>query len=87
MKAWGDRATTPNRRKGRYYVIVTRGRFVCKAFCSPPPARNGRPAPARHYSIASRPWSPTTGNNGLGLSNKIAASLSELGRPTLISLR
>jgi hypothetical protein len=86
-KAWGGGTTTARRRTGRYYVIVIRGRFVCTAYCSPPPGLNGQPAPAHHYSIASRPWSPTTGNNGIGLSNKLPASMSELGRPTLITLR
>jgi hypothetical protein len=85
LKAWGG-ATTPNRRKGRYYVIVVHGRFVC-GWCPRPAAANGRAAPSPRGSITTRLWSPTTGSNGIGLRTRLPASIARLSRPILISLR
>jgi hypothetical protein len=82
MRAWSGGATTSNRRSGRYYVVVIRGRFVGPGGI-PPVGRHG----PLHYSVASRPWSPTTGNGGISLRNKLPATMSRLGRPALISLR
>lgn len=76
LAAWGGGVTSPNVRKGRYYVIVVRGRFNCAG-----PFRRSL------GSVATRLWSPTTGNNGTGLGYKLPASTSRLGHPTLISLR
>jgi len=76
LTAWGGGVTSPNVRKGRYYVIVVRGRFV---FDGPFRSTSG--------TVATRLWSPTTGNNGTGLGRKLPASMSRLGRPTLIDLR
>jgi hypothetical protein len=73
-----DGATTTNRRQGRFYVIVLHGRFVC-AWCPRPPGA--------HSPIATRIWSATGHGGGFGIRSKLPASLSQLGRPTLISLR
>jgi hypothetical protein len=80
MKAWSGGPTTRNR-PGRYYVVVICGRFTGPG--GQPPVGH---APL-HYSVALRPWSPSTGNNGIGLRNKLPRSMSQLGRPALISLR
>lgn len=72
--------TTSQRRPGRYYLVVLRGRFVC-AWC---PRPEGAKSP--RGSLALRVWSPSTGNNGVGLSSKLPTSMSHLGRPTRISL-
>lgn len=66
-------------RKGPYYVIVIRGRFVW----------DGPFRPSRG-SIAAKLWSPAPANSGIGMSglgNKLPASMSLLGRPSQISLR
>jgi hypothetical protein len=76
-----DGTTTTNRRKGHFYVIVLHGRFVC-AWCPRPPG-----AQSPHGSIVTRIWSPDGHGGGFGMRSKIPASLSRLGRPTLISLR
>jgi hypothetical protein len=73
--------TTPNRRKGRFYVIVVRGRFVC-AWCPRPPG-----AESPQGSIATKLWSPTGHGGGFGLNRKVPGSLSLLGPPIRISLR
>jgi hypothetical protein len=76
LAAFGGGVTSPNLRRGRYYVIVVQGHFVFDgAFRS------------TSGTVASRLWSPTRGNSGLGLGNKLPASMSRLGRPTLIRLR
>ena len=76
LAAWGGGVTSPDVRKGPYYVIVVRGHFVFDgAFRS------------TRGSVATRLWSPTRGNSGTGLGNKLPASMSRLGRPTLIGLR
>ena len=75
LAAWGGGITSPNVRKGRYYVIVVRGHFVF----------NG-PFRTTMGSVATRLWSPSRGNSGTGLGNKLPASISRLGRPTLIEL-
>ena len=76
LAAWGGGISSPNVRQGRYYVIVVHGHFVLHgAFRS------------TKGSVATRLWSPTRGNSGTGLGNKLPASMSRLGRPTLIYLR
>ena len=80
MHAW-DGTTTPNRRKGPFYLIVLRGRFIC-AWCPLP-----RGAHPPYGSFATRLWSPNGGGGGFGVQKKLRASISRLGRPTLISLR
>jgi hypothetical protein len=75
LAAWDGGATTPNGRKGRYYVIVVRGHFVATGFAASPSG-----------SVASRLWSPTSGSSGTAFSNKLPASISRLGHPTLIQL-
>lgn len=76
-----DGTTTTNRKKGRFYVIVLRGRFVCPS-CPRPP---GGQSP--HGSIATRIWSPNGHGGGFGIRRKLPGSLSRLGRPTLIRVR
>jgi hypothetical protein len=74
--------TTTNRRRGRFYLIVLHGRFVC-AGCPRPPG-----AQSPQGSIATRLWSPDgAGGGGFGIRSKLPATISQLGRPTLISLR
>jgi hypothetical protein len=76
LAAFGGGVTSPDPRKGRYYVIVVRGHFV---FDGAFRATSG--------TVARRLWSPTRGDSGLGLGNKLPSSMSRLGRPTLIRLR
>ena len=75
LAAWGGGITSPNERVGRYYVIVVRGDFVFNG-----PFRTTR------GSVATRLWSPSRGNSGTGLGNKLPPSMSRLGRPTRIEL-
>ena len=75
-----DGTTTTNRRKGRFYVIVLRGRFVC-AWCPRPPG-----AQSPHGSIVTRIWSPNGHGGGFGIRSKLPASLSRLGSPTLVRI-
>jgi hypothetical protein len=75
LASWGGEITTPNARKGPYYVIVVRGHFVFHG-----PFRTTRGL------VATRLWSPSRGNSGTALGNKLPASISRLGRPTLIEL-
>ena len=79
LKAF-DGTTTTNRRKGHFYVIVLTGRFVC-AWCPRPPG-----AQSPHGSIVTRIWSPDGHGGGFGIRRKLPASLSQLGRPTLVRL-
>lgn len=76
-----DGTTTTNRKKGRFYVIVLRGRFVC-SWCPLPPG-----AQSPHGSIATKIWSPHGHGGGLGIRRKLPTSLSRLGPPTRIDLR
>lgn len=79
LHAWRAAAEPLRRSTGRWYVIVIRGRFVWYG-----PFR-----PARS-SFAARLWSPKAGNSGIGysgLSRKLPSSMSQLGRPALVSLR
>ena len=75
LSAWGGGVTTSNRKQGRYYVIVVRGRFVWDSGGS------------SRGSILTRLWTPDGhGGGGTGLSNKLPASMARLGRPTTIDL-
>lgn len=76
-----DGTTTTNRRKGRFYVIVLDGRFVC-AWCPRPPG-----AHSPHGSIVTRIWSPTGHGGGFGIRRKVPASLSRLGGPAVVRVR
>ena len=76
-----DGTTTTNHRKGRFYVIVLHGRFVC-SWCPRPPG-----AQSPHGSIATRIWSPDGHGGGFGIRRKLPGSLSQLGSPTLVRLR
>ena len=85
LSAFGGGVTTPNQKKGRFYVIAVRGRFVC-ASCPRPALASGQPGPSPRGSIVTRLWSPTGGGGGIGLSKKLPASMARLGRPARISL-
>lgn len=76
-----DGATTTNRRRGHFYVIVVRGRFTCP-WCPRPPG-----AQSPYGSFLTRIWSPDGRGGGFGIRTKLSASLARLGRPTLVSLR
>jgi hypothetical protein len=75
-----DGGTTTNRKKGRFYVIVLRGHFVCSWCPRPPGARSP------HGSVVTRIWSPDGHGGGFGIRRKLPASLSRLGKPTRIAV-
>lgn len=75
-----DGATTANRKKGRFDVLVLRGSFVC-SWCPRPPG-----AASPHGSIVTRIWSPTGHGGGFGIRRKLPASFARLGKPTRIDL-
>src|SRR5437867_10707677 len=67
--------------RGRFYLIVLHGDFVCDA-C---PRPTGGQSP--HGRIATQIWSPTApGYGDFGLRHSLPASMSRLGKPTVISL-
>jgi hypothetical protein len=72
IKAFSGGATTPNRKMGRFYVIVLHGSFVVEGSKTP---------------SVWRLWSPTGHGGGTGFRRTLPASMSQLGRPTLIRLR
>ena len=79
LHAWSEAAQPLRHPRGRYYVIVIRGRFVWYG-----PFRPSR------GSFAARLWSPMAANSGIGysgLGSKLPAAMAHLGRPTLINLR
>jgi hypothetical protein len=80
--AWlGQRVNeTAHQRKADFYLIVLHGHFVCQWCPRPPGAESPR------GTIAAHVWSPTRGDGLLGLRHSLAASMSRLGKPTVISL-
>jgi hypothetical protein len=67
--------------KGRFYLIVLPGHFVCHT-CS---HLNRGPPP--HGTIATQVWSPTVPAYGdFGLRHSLPASMSRLEKPTVIDL-
>jgi hypothetical protein len=67
--------------KARFYLIVLQGHFVCR-WCPRPPG-----AASPRGTIATQLWSPTAGYGELGLRDKgLPASISRLGKPTVMSL-
>jgi hypothetical protein len=73
FSAFSGGPTTPNQRSGRFYVIVLHGRFTGDGSTAAP--------------TVSRLWSPTGHGGGTGFRRDLPASMSRLGRPTVISLR
>jgi len=69
-----------NAPKGRFYLIVLHGHFVCDT-CSHLTAASIR------GTIATQIWSPTSREGDFGLGHRsLPASMSRLGTPTVISL-
>jgi outer membrane murein-binding lipoprotein Lpp len=68
--------------KGRFYLLVLHGHFVCHSCAG---VLGGRPP---RGTIARFTWSPTTaGYEIFGLGQSLPASITRLGNPTVISLR
>jgi hypothetical protein len=78
----GERVSeTAHEPKARFYLIVLRGHFVCK-WCTRPPG-----AQSPHGTIATQIWSPQAAGYGdFGLTDSLPASMSRLGKPTVIGL-
>jgi hypothetical protein len=77
----GERVTeTKNERKARFYLVVLHGHFVCDGCPRPPGAQSP------HGTIATQVLSPTADTGDFGLTDSLPASMSRLGRPTVISL-
>ena len=66
-------------RNARFYLIVLHGHFVCHG-CPGPSAA------APRGTIATQVWSPTVGYGDFGLRGGLPASMSRLGKPTVIRL-
>lgn len=84
LSAFSDGTTTPNRERGRFYVIALHGNFVCTT-CGG--AQSGV------WHVATTLWTPTGGDTGWGRRagtgprrHELVASMSRLGRPKRISL-
>jgi hypothetical protein len=73
FSAFSGGPTTPNQKKGRFYVIVLHGSFTGDGSTRAP--------------TVSRLWSPTGHSGGTGFRKSLPASMSRLGHPTLIELR
>jgi hypothetical protein len=78
----GQRVSETSREpKARFYLIVLHGHFVCRG-C--PHLR----APSPHGTIATQLWSPTVaGYDAFSLGRSLPASISNLGKPNVITLR
>jgi hypothetical protein len=71
---------SPHKRRAGFYLIVLHGHFVCRG-C--PHLR----APSPRGTIATQLWSPTVAAYGVfSLGDRLPASMSRLGKPTVISL-
>lgn len=64
----------------RFYLIVLRGHFICRDCSVAPGAKPPR------GTIATLVWPPTEGGTDSGISDRLAAGMSRLGRPVTISL-
>lgn len=72
--------TTPKEQKERFYLFVSRGRFVCRGCSGPAGSKPPR------GTIETRVWSPAEKVTDFGIGNHLPAAASRLPRLAVIEL-